>query len=70
MMSVTEVREWLASLPDDAMVAVDDGGLCLQLVSDESVYCEVGGLPDHECDEDCELNSCGFTITEGTSHHD
>ena len=49
-MQVAELREWLATLTDDQLVGVDDGGLCLQVVDDPETYCEIGGLPEDEDD--------------------
>ena len=48
-MPIKELKEWLDSLPADAEVGVDEGGLCLRVVDDEleqDRFCEVGGLPD------------------------
>lgn len=42
---VLEIQEWLATLPKSSEVGVDDGGLCLRVVNDESIYLEIGGLP-------------------------
>lgn len=52
-MSVAEIRDWLSSLSDADLVGVDDGGLCLRVVGrEEEVWCEIGGLPEGEPDED------------------
>lgn len=45
-MPITELLAWLRSLPPDAEVGVDEGGLCLRVVDNEDQYCEIGGLPD------------------------
>jgi hypothetical protein len=46
MIDRDELRSWLDTLPPGSQVAVDDGGLTLELVgSDGEVYIEVGGLP-------------------------
>lgn len=45
-MTAQEIMEWLEGLPEDAVVGVDDGGLCLRVAGDEGNYCEVGGLPE------------------------
>jgi len=45
--SVRELREWAKSLPDDADVAVDDGGLVLVEVAGEA-WLEVGGEPEQQ----------------------
>jgi len=50
-MSGKEVKEWVAGLNDDDMVAVDDGGLCL-VVKDTGSYCEIGGIPLDPNDEE------------------
>lgn len=56
MMKAKELREFLDSLPDDANVAVDDGGLQIVEIDDEGVetgsYIEVGGIPLEDEDED------------------
>ena len=49
-MQVVQLREWLATLNDDQLVGVDDGGLCLRVVDDPEPYCEIGGLPEDEDD--------------------
>ena len=41
-----EIMEWLETLNDDDLVAIDDGGLCLCVVDDPDVYLEVGGIPE------------------------
>jgi hypothetical protein len=47
MMAKREIASWLESLPDDAEIGIDDGGLALQVhKSDECL--EVGGLPEAE----------------------
>lgn len=57
MMQKKEIMEWLQVLPDDALVAVDDGGLALLVVepgkgghidAQKSIYLEVGGVPEEE----------------------
>jgi hypothetical protein len=45
MMRAKEVQGWLATLGDNADVAVDDGGLMLVFVDNPDVYLEVGGVP-------------------------
>jgi hypothetical protein len=45
MMSKHDVRTWLDTLPEDAEIGIDDGGLCLQMGGSE-VYLEIGGLPE------------------------
>lgn len=52
-MSKIEVARWLETLPADAEVAIDEGGMCLvEVGTDVEVYCEVGGEPDEDDDED------------------
>ena len=48
-MSITkqELQDWLATLPEGAEVAVDEGGLTLVEVGQDA-YVEVGGIPDGE----------------------
>lgn len=48
MMPKREVQEWLDSLPDDAEISIDDGGLCLVTDAESSSYLEIGGLPEEE----------------------
>ncbi len=50
MMSKREILEWLNTLPDEAEIGIDEGGLCLQMFADEA-YIEIGGLPEDEGDE-------------------
>ena len=44
-MKVQEIQKWLNSLPENAEVGVDEGGLTLKVTSDPTPYLEVGGLP-------------------------
>jgi hypothetical protein len=44
MLNATEVRAWLATLPDDALVGIDEGGITLQAL-DSDAYLDVGGMP-------------------------
>lgn len=49
MMEVTEIRQWLDSIPADAYVGVDEGGLCLRAVQGTELtgdYLEIGGIPE------------------------
>lgn len=48
MITVSELTEWLQSLPADAMVGVDEGGLTLVAAADSEAYIEVGGLDADE----------------------
>lgn len=61
MMRAGELRAWLATVGgDDTPIAVDDGGLALVVVGDESVHCEVGGVPDQgEIQEFIEAQQAG-----------
>lgn len=47
-----QIQDWLDGLHKGALVGVDDGGLCLQVVGEEWTYCEIGGLPLPEDDSD------------------
>jgi hypothetical protein len=53
MMKVRTVKHWLSTLSDEDEIGIDDGGLCLCLVSAtaDAPQLEVGGLPDEVCDE-------------------
>ena len=52
MMSVIEVKRWLATIPDDGFVAIDDGGLALVEVTTNGeplvAYLELGGACESE----------------------
>jgi hypothetical protein len=54
MMAIAEVSRWLATLPANGDIAIDDGGLSLVLVAPpddtDPPYLEVGGLPDNDDD--------------------
>ena len=43
--TVSQMREWLATLDDGAEIAVDDGGLTIVEVGG-SAYFDLGGIPD------------------------
>ncbi len=44
-----ELTGWLASVEDEDLVAIDEGGLALVLVGQEDeVYFEIGGVPEDE----------------------
>jgi hypothetical protein len=47
MMSKQDVRAWLDTLPEDAEVAIDDGGLCLEMRGSDA-YLEIGGFPEED----------------------
>lgn len=42
---VEVIMKWLSTLPPDALVGVDDGGLALRVVDDKDIYFEIGGIP-------------------------
>lgn len=42
------LKQWLNTLPEEAEVGVDDGGLALAVVDSEDCYFEIGGLLDAE----------------------
>ncbi len=46
-MRAGELKKWLANISDRALVAIDDGGLTVVLVSDpDGNYIGVGGIPE------------------------
>jgi hypothetical protein len=45
-MQAREILRWLATLNPSEEVGIDDGGLCLRAADDETVYLEVGGMPE------------------------
>lgn len=47
-MEAKDVKAWLNTIPDDHLVAVDDGGLTLIDCANREVYCEVGGEREDE----------------------
>jgi len=51
--TVKQLRDWLSGRRGVQEIAVDEGGLTLVVVGDESDYLEIGGVPD---DTQCE---CG-----------
>lgn len=52
-MSVSEISEWLNDLDVNTSIGIDDGGLCLCVVGNESIYLAVGGITDdYEEDEE------------------
>jgi len=56
MMSKKEIERWLSTLPEDADVAIDEGGLSLVEInangSQGHAYMEVGGIPDEGDEEE------------------
>lgn len=55
MITAKALREWLATVPENAEIGIDEGGLQLQVVTAHlwGPYLEVGGMPDEVCEE-CE----------------
>lgn len=49
-MTKKHVMEWLDSLPQNAVIGIDDGGLTLVVEEDDGAYLEVGGLEQSEDD--------------------
>jgi hypothetical protein len=65
--SALELKSWINSLPDRCTIAIDDGGLTLQVVGSPEVYLEVGGMPEEEIlsdDEDATVYcpACGREV--------
>jgi len=60
MITVQELRAWLAGEPEDSLVFIDDGSLALGLVDKDQLeadhYLQVGGLPDEAI-----CTACGRT---------
>jgi hypothetical protein len=50
MMAAAELKRWLKTLPDDAEVGIDEGGLTLQ-ANHAGAYLEVGGLVEDDDEE-------------------
>ena len=48
---VNDLIRWLNTLPKDAQVGIDDGGLALEVVNDPSTYLEIGGIPNPDEDD-------------------
>lgn len=47
--TVRELKEWLATLDENDLVGVDEGGLCLRVNEEHSEsYYEIGGMPEPE----------------------
>ena len=51
MIEIQTLRNWLADMPDDCLIGVDEGGLTLRVVNggvmEESMLYEIGGIPAH-----------------------
>lgn len=53
MMEQSEILDWLKNYPADTKIAIGEGGLALVVVgTNEEEYCEVGGEPLPEDDEE------------------
>ena len=52
-MVAKEVKEWIATIGDGDMMAIDDGGLTI-VVKGQRSYCEIGGIPLKEGTEELE----------------
>lgn len=56
MMRASEVKKWLAGIPDGHNIAVDDGGLTIVEVGtnneETGAYLEIGGTPGSEWGDD------------------
>jgi hypothetical protein len=48
MMGKEQIIDWLNTLPEEACVGVDDGGLCLRVDCDPEAYLEIGGMPEED----------------------
>lgn len=48
-MKVSEIREWLATLPDDTEIGIGDDAMTLRVVGDDVSYCEIGAMPMTQC---------------------
>lgn len=51
MITKTELQAWLRTIPDDADIGIDEGGLTLEAWTRRSpvrAYLEIGGTPDNE----------------------
>ncbi len=52
MMSKKQLERWLKTLPKDANIAIDDGGLSLVEIDEDlketGDYLEIGGKPEDE----------------------
>ena len=66
-MTAAELQEWLENVVskegDDALIAIDEGGLALRQVNDPVVYIEIGGFPERENCLECPcrgLADCGY----------
>lgn len=57
MMKAAEVKEWIKDIPDDADLAIDEGGLILIVVAPgQSLdYIEIGGEPLEDDDDEVSI---------------
>lgn len=55
MITVTELKRWLNTLPAGDSVAVDEGGLTLVSEKDPNAYLEVGGVPEEDEQAEADL---------------
>lgn len=54
MMTKRELLDWIDTLPDDAEIGIDEGGLALQTLATadgNASYLEIGGLPEQTEEE-------------------
>lgn len=50
-MKAKELKDWLKTMADDTLVAIDDGGLAIvNCENPEGDYIEVGGIPEEDDD--------------------
>ena len=52
MMIKAELQEWLDTLPPDAQIGINDGGMCLETL-DSRAYLEIGAMPEEPRCEHC-----------------
>jgi hypothetical protein len=46
-MKASELKAWVATLDDDQIVGIDDGGLAIEVVGSDA-YIELGAMPDED----------------------
>lgn len=68
-MVAKDVKEWLNTVPDDHLIAIDDGGMLLVDVDEkeDDVYLEIGGIPDEEEEPEmhCPCGNLDCTVCRG-----
>ena len=67
-MIAKDVKEWLQTIPDDHVIAIDDGGMLLVDIDekDDDVYLEIGGIPEEEQPEThCPCGNLDCTVCRG-----